>query len=453
MIRGTGINLDKIKKLVGHIDGYNNDRYRGCVKGGNVYMSKSKRKISGGMSFISPDTEKLSHEEYEKYDVDNMSDYIRKMIKDGNIAPDEKYNRLLKEFNDLIENEEVLNLFGKTIYEGDNKNTMKYILKGIEKMEEKYTPTEEQKKIKDELSEKEILKNNPHFDDVYKRSKELILNDEIEIPNNMSKDTFIPIQRGNISEDDYTKNPFIFQAVDNDESETKNTKDYSAYNPEFIDTLVNNITSGKIKSLNNLSSKGEILKGEILKDIEETYLKYVPIDIIKGNTLWELKSYGENIIPSVIENKGKKIINNGQQHMEKSKLIGYKDYKGNQLYSFDIDEGEEKVKNIYFHNDGKKIPILKNNHNGYKYYWLYDNKDISGTINPLKKENYKKFMNDIEDEDGLGKYIYIDNKLLNPIPNSYLNVFTIGKKNNRPLKSTDDYNKTFIKPFRKPFKK
>jgi len=198
-----------------------------------------------------------------------------------------------------------------------------------------------------------------------------------------------PLLRGDLTEDDLTdeynekkieeniknkvkqiKQPANLTILDGDYSSPKNTKDIKAYNPEFIEVLKNKF------GLNN-------------NQIVENVLKYIPIDVVKNNTIWEIKSFTDD----------KKALNT----FGKTKLEGYKGNiyapkKGDTKiikYDFKYADDGKKVKNITFkYKDDdkttKSIDILKDNEKGYNYYWYMSNNTGTRYFSPLTNERYEK---------------------------------------------------------------
>ena len=203
--------------------------------------------------------------------------------------------------------------------------------------------------------------------------------------------------------------------------------------------------------------------------IMEDFLQYVPIDLIKGSTIYEVKSFNNPINQK------------GSQNIGISKLFGFtnKSENGDLIkYSFGLTDDERKVENILFtYKSGKSseikedeegnlyedeiykfilkdIPILKNKPDGYKYIWLLSNKDITGYTDPLKPDIFKnlqaqnKYIRDSEfknPDNESNKYLQIKNKNFKIMPNSYMQIFKDRLKRNLDLKTKNKLIKKYVK--------
>ena len=110
---------------------------------------------------------------------------------------------------------------------------------------------------------------------------------------------------------------------------------------------------------------------KIKKVLRDNFLQYYPIDGIKNNTLWELKSYKT---PTK---------NDKTQELQPTKIKGYKQY---QIRYKQNNEGDWVVDNIY--DTIYKMNTLPERQNGYKYHWGFNNKDGIANTNPLKSPNF-----------------------------------------------------------------
>lgn len=90
--------------------------------------------------------------------------------------------------------------------------------------------------------------------------------------------------RGNLFETIMTKNPEILQAIDDDNSQVYNTKTWRGLNPDFKQKI-NRFFTGNIPD--RMKDNPEDSDKSKVKDI----LDKIPIDLVKGKTIWELKSW------------------------------------------------------------------------------------------------------------------------------------------------------------------
>lgn len=417
----------------------------------------------GGMAFQNINTGKLDHELFEKYGVDNMNDLID-YVMDSNLTDGEKYNFLLKEGTDImIDLKKKAEISNNNELEKEVIDTTDKIVGLLNDFKNKgYQKTDEQKELLKAIKKDDINDEvNPHYDLSFSTAKQI-------------KNTFKEQseERGNIVEDDLTKNKTILEIIDDDNSTSYNTKDLNAYNLDFINTLLK-MTFGD-PSIDNITSVEEI-PPNIVKLLYDKFLQFVPVDIVKDNTIWEIKSFNKSVLPNntsqkMSETKLKGFENKFWTNLNNSLGNGYSIKASPYSYEFKYKENgnEKKIDNIYFKfnapisyygkSTGKKfsfdLPIFKTNPKGYDYYWLYDNKDKIGYINPLKKENNhylnKQLNNPNTEVDSKGKKIIgVKNEDIRIMPYSYAKTIKDFKSKNKTL---DDINKLEKNLFKKTLK-
>ena len=166
------------------------------------------------------------------------------------------------------------------------------------------------------------------------------------------------------------------KTLDGDKSMQYNTKNINGYSQEFKNIL-DMVYDDYIVYCNNNNIQPDS-KDDYLQDI---LLQFVPIDLIKNKTLWEIKS--EKDLPV--------------QRYSKTKIIGFeRDSDNNGLYnpinslSYEIqfkpyNGKKRKVDNIIFNAsiNGKiiSVPILKPVANGYNYLTLFNNDSKTSVYN------------------------------------------------------------------------
>jgi hypothetical protein len=198
------------------------------------------------------------------------------------------------------------------------------------------------------------------------------------------KDPLLPLTvdelRGDLTEEHITdtRATKLLQDIDHDKSQPLNSKDRKSLNSEFVKTLFN---ENKDKFSN---------PNEVMDHIKNEVTKYYPIDIIKNNTLWELKSFSKETNPNKIR----------EHSMSESKIAGHNKYKIKYINTGTNESPKYKIDNIYYetnwnpeknHFSSKKsfIPTLPVKPNGYDYYWLFNNLDRVAYKNPLMDEKFK----------------------------------------------------------------
>ena len=451
-----------IKKMNKYKSYYNlkKEKYNDNINTLNfLKIDKIGSEMIGGMAFQNINTGNLDHELFEKYGVDNMNDLID-FVMNSNLNDKEKYNFLLKEGTDiLIDLKKKAQISNNNELEKDVNDSSSKIIGLLNDFKDKgYKKSDDQKELLKAIKNDKINDEiNPHYDLSFSTAKQ-------------SKDTFTEQseERGNIVEDDLTKNNIILEIIDDDNSTAYNTKDLNAYNLDFLNALIKmELGNPDFKNLTNVNQ----IPSQMEKLLYDKFLQYVPVDIIKDNTIWEIKSFNKSITP-----------NNDKQMMSETKLKGFENKfwvdlnqrLGNGYsikatpYSYDfkyIDNGSnKKVDNIYFKfktpisfygkpTDKKfdyEIPIFKTNNNGFDYYWLYDNKDKIGYINPLKEDNFKKYNKQLNNpntkvNDKGKKIIEVKNEDIRIMPYSYAKTLKDFKSDNKPLNNINKLEKNLFK--------
>lgn len=431
-------------------------------KGGLGYKPTPYNMIGGmigGMAKQNIDTGRIDHELFEKYGVDNMEDLIDHVMR-SNLTDKEKYNFLLKEGTDImIDLKEKADITNNTELKKDVENNTDKIVNLLNDYKKSdYIKTDEQKKLLKLLKKNNIDDNiNNHFNTSFEEAKNI-------------KDNFKDqnIERGNIVEDDITKNKLILDIIDDDNTPAYNTKDLHAYNMDFINALIK-LERGDPNLVNILDV--DKLPQPFKDNLYDKYLQYIPVDIVKGNTIWEIKSFTNKLLQK-----------NGSQDMSETKIKGFENNFWTNVnkslgdgfsiksspYKYDIKykniDGNKKIDNIYFKINspvsyyGKRtkmsfnfdIPIFKQNLGGYNYHWLYDNKDKIGFINPLKKDNFEKLESQLNNPDtkidSKGKKILkVNNNDIRILPYSYSKTLNDFKKKNKKLVSIEQLENNLYK--------
>jgi len=370
------------------------------------------KRMKGGMAFVdinNPD--EITDEHLKQYGLNNYEEYL-KVIMNANSDEKLKTIKLLEQLKDLEQIKE-----DNDRRDNDKNDTIDKLVDDYKDIISGYLDKDISNKI---LKSKKFKEKIPDDNTLYRENETLAKNTNVKNINQ---------ERGEIFEDDVTNYDIdtgILKNLDNDPSTSYNSKDYDQYNPEFINKIIEKYDikdNGKYKTINNLTNDEKIL-------IEEKILTYIPIDIIKDNTIWELKSFSKDIYNKKQNIKGNHQVN-AFQVMGNSKMNNSRLYdKQNKKIDYDInfryikDGNNWKVKNLYTNIDGKEIPILKKDN--YDYYWMWSNPDNIGYYNPLKnkkftpikvkKNNYKFGWDDETDPDDLKKIDIV-------IPNSEINIY------------------------------
>lgn len=427
--------------------------------GGLGYIPHKRNRMIGGMAFQNPDTGRYTHEWFEDFGVNDMEELINDVVETPALSNVEKMNFLLKEFLDFEGDLKERNLsINDTVAEMERSHIASKLYEHIQEFREKgYNLTEDQAIELDKITDDPTYKENPLF--IHEREK-AIENFPIEKEST---------ERGNYTEDDFTNSYLFTDLIDGDKSKLYNTKLLEAYSDEFKNALVYITSNGKYNNFNELDIIPKHEMVEIRDKIMHDFLQYVPIDLIKGNTIYEVKSFS------------KPLNQKGSQNIQKSKLFGFnnKNEDGNLIsYAFGLTDDERKVENILFtYKSGKSseikedkegnlyedetykfilkdIPILKNKPNGYKYIWLFSNKDTTGYTDPLKPDIFKNLLKQYEHilrmelknpDSESNKYLQIRNKNFKIMPNSYMQIFKDRLKRNLDLKTKNKLIKKYVK--------
>ncbi len=344
------------------------------------YLNLLNKIIVGGMAERAIQTGEINSFLFTYYDVNNWDDLLIKVRNDNNITNDNKINLLGNELGDI---EHLLN--DENNIDEPNKILGKEILLKIKNELEKHynVPSLTIELI---LLNAKILKSNSYYNVIHEKASKYIFDD-------------INVKRGEINEDEITEKQSIkLSIIDNDNSTGYNTKNFNAYDPKFIDILKN------IFTLNDKKPSNSIIINHILK--------YVPVDIVKNNTIWEIKSLDD--------------FNKNYNSIKTTKLKGYTNnnisiagilINGKMSFNFEFTVDGKKVKNIIFELIGKKqirivrgkliyepndinikIPILKENPNGYDYYWYMSNSTGDRYYSPLTDQSeINNFINELKD--------------------------------------------------------
>jgi len=330
------------------------------------------RLMIGGMAYPDADNPNEMFDEHilsikEKYpdlNIKTLDEYLEAVIQSELINEDRKISELNKQLSDLE--------FEKEINDAKGKNKNYELDKNIDKslnIINKYFEKDEKREIK--ALEKPYYQ--PETNEFYDRN-------EKEAENEYPSKTKIGIkekntERGDIFENDaivYDDETQLLYNIDKDKTIPYDTKELEPYTKEFLEYSLKKI--GIDKNLNDITE-------DDMDNLRDKVLKYIPIDVVKDNTLWELKSFGEKI-----KNYGKY----GLQSLSTTKMDTSPIFKNkNEPYfnvSFKYNKvGDEwRVKNIFTDNG---IPLFKNNN--FKYYWMFNNPDGIGYYNPLTNKNFE----------------------------------------------------------------
>jgi len=312
-------------------------------KASRVDKSHLIKHMRGGMAGIDPDDpEKIFLGTHRFIDSDNntldVNDDIIERIGELAAKKDPEINNKIKDFiaNEIIELEDIKNAQNQDVVE-------KYRTEYIKILKEMNVKKPEYNKLIDKIEDE-----NLETDTLYSQADKRSIND---------------FDRGNKTEDIIDENPQILSKIDGDNSKAYNTKKVNApyYNPEFIQTLKDIYKDKKPK--------------EKFKDwVEKEYLQFVPVDAMKQNTIWELKSHKDN----------KKDF----QPYSKTKIEGYRN--PNEGVNYEIlfmdnnkNPNKKMLKNIYFSHEGKSTPVLVDNPKGYNYLTLFNNQDSRSYYNAM----------------------------------------------------------------------
>jgi hypothetical protein len=189
-------------------------------------------------------------------------------------------------------------------------------------------------------------------------------------------------ETGNVYEDVLKLRPKALSSVDGDKSKPVNSKEIKGYSNEFQKFLrqyFNNLPEddkAKFKDSAGRNSFSEFLKSE------DGLLQYFPVDILKKNTIWEIKTHSDN--------KQK------YQPYAVSKIKGYYGL-GNPIYNivYSKKNGRERLDNITFtYTDPtgkmKTINTLPKNDKGYNYFTNFNTEYGLAYYNALNDEDFTK---------------------------------------------------------------
>lgn len=232
-----------------------------------------------------------------------------------------------------------------------------------------------------------------------------------------------------------TSNPILLALIDKDTSDAKSSGLLSAYNDVFISALA------------DLGFTNEF--------IEENILKYSNFDIVKDDTVWEIKSFykdsytTEEGVQGYSQAKfygGGTILTTPSEGTMEIKVKGKKknlivpagstikiDYKINRLHdgkvNFNVD--------IIYGPNKQVIQLLPKNK--YNYYILEFNKDVIQYFDIGKKYNWDTYIEPNKDK----KKIKIPNSAFIKLPNLYAEIFSNIFLEENQLKTWMEYKNTY----------
>lgn len=434
----------------------------GFGKGGLFYKLP---RMHGGMAQQDINTGKIIDELYDRYALDRTKDniiiqddegdeieipmykhFIDLLMNDDNLSDEQKRNILIKEALDNQILKEQAKNEEDNILETEARRNIKDILKPV-----LFNFINENIETKPELFNDEVLseinkiwkirtiktKGGEEIERDEKpstgefKASEIQKNPFYDTVNRQSKDYF---DRGNISEDLLEKNNALLASIDNDESVSHNTKDIDAFKPEFINKL-SQLFTGQMGNYTKALKQDNPMAKKLLEDIKKNFLEFIPVDIVKGNTVWELKSFKDNIYD-----------NDKNQEMKYTKLEGFKkniqlpkDKYLNYEYKMDIRNG--KLYNINFvigYNNigmtpGFTLKTLPEQPIGYNYYWGYNNKNSFGYINPLKRDNYNDIKKSKYTNNNDIDVFKVENSKIRKLPNTYTKLYNDKIRKNKSI--------------------
>jgi hypothetical protein len=270
-----------------------------------------------------------------------ITEYIDEINDADNLSDKQKFNEIMKQVGDLKE-------LYKNVDTDIDKDFIKSKINHINIVlnEDKY----ETFNPKDYKYEK--VQGNPLYERFYEEAN------------------YDPTERGNISEEQimiYDIDTGILEDYDGDKSRAFDSKNILAYDPEYIKFLSGNRFDNNW-NYQNLQNKDKL---KLIDHLQKEFFKYYPIDTIKNDTLWELKSYQS---PTK---------NNKTQDLQQTKIEGQKQYE---IRYKQNNKGDWVVDNIY--DKYLKKNTLPERPNGYKYFWGFNNVDGIAEANPLKSPNF-----------------------------------------------------------------
>jgi hypothetical protein len=403
-------------------DGHNPFRYGLYGRGGLGYKPLPYNMI-GGMAYRNPDKPSELYdehilrfkEEYPELHIDTLNQYLDAVINSDKIDEERKINELNKQLSDLEFEKEQNDTKGKY----KDKELEKNINESLEIINNYFQ--------QDENRELKALENSyfqPKTNEFYER------NDEEAEKENPSKTIIGKTDKDTERGDKFEKDAFVYEEdthllynIDKDKSTAYNSKELEPYTDEFIKYCLKKI--GINKDLKDLSDTD---KDKLIDKI----LQFIPVDIVKDNTIWELKSYGKNLTNEYKFGKQSLSITK----MDKSVVYNPKINKPyfNVIFKYNKGGDEWRVKNLY---TDEGIPLLKNSN--FKYYWMFNNPDGIGYYNPLKNKNFEP------EKDKKDKYYKFGWKDMEDIMSS--------KKINIPNKDIQVYPRRYSSKFNKIIKK
>ena len=388
----------------------------------------------GGMAYVDPDNpSELTDEHVLKYSEDpesgikNLNDWLNAVINDEDEDVNKKIQELTRQYSDLIFEEKYNNEKGKykDLKLDENIQSSKKIIEDyFNKISEDYIP---EKELEGKFKQ-------PEQNDLYERYDD----DAKKIYPSNILDTSKNELRGDLSEQDavdYEEDTRMLYNIDKDKSLAYNSKELEPYTDEFLNYALKKIGIEKTPNELNKYDKDKL---------RNLILQFMPIDIIKNKTIWELKSFS-----NPIQNYP---LNNYQMGISKFDFNTIFKGSGNNIkklfnvkFKYDKDNDGWKIKNLYvekINNKGepesmeKEIPILKGNN--FKYYWLFNNKDGIGYYNPLINKKFKPIKSSNGYDFGWKDDLTLSNKI--PINTKDLNIM--------PRRYSTKYNK-IIKKYKK----
>jgi len=328
----------------------------------NIDGSGFSRMI-GGMARKDIMTGKLTDEQLEAYNekvpedqrITEFDKFIDEVDKDKTVSNKDKF----KYFNNQLGDLERLKI-DDPLREDEYQDVINKIEEKLEKSKYKNFVKKEYPLLIGRHGEENYLFNQHHKEAEDKTSDPLKVH----------------FMRGNISEKDiidFDEETGILRNLDKDKSETYDSKDLDAYNDDFIKAIV--APYGITWSGHKYVNKNKLMDND-KKHLIEYFLSNFPIDGIKGNTIWELKSYSDLLG-----------TNEQKQRLNETKIKGTVEFP---IRYMKDKNGEIKLKNIYYRNNntGKLVEAFKDKKNGYNYLWMFSNKDKIGYVNPLSNKNF-----------------------------------------------------------------
>jgi len=315
-------------------------------------------------------------EEEKQGNVGSIPELVEILLNDERLSKEEKRERLLKWEGDLEQIRKMNLHSADTEFEGSKAVTVskkqeplhKVILeakRAVNKaLGDRYIDDYEYPHLtKDTPHGKQYI--NPTFDLAQAVAKSKVAKGTVE-PNST-----VDTVRGDLTEEYVELDPKIkiLKTLDHDKSVPLNSKNSDAYNEEYVMLLLsqNNNDFDKVQDI----------------------LSHFPIDIIKNNTIWEIKSFKELSNPDTKRS----------HEMSVSKIAGYGDYSFRYINTGTEEKPKYKLDNIYYkvkeYNPAshsmrtKYIPTLPIKTNGYDYYWLMNNKDRIAYTNPLANKRFQ----------------------------------------------------------------